>query len=431
MDNAQAAIQSALEERLPSDGPGLALHVVRGGETLWQGGRGMANLEWGIPIAADTIFRIGSITKQFTAAAIMLLVEDGKLDVDDELRSILPAYPNTSRRGRITVRHLLTHTSGIQNYTALPDFDRRKDRSPQELIAVFKDRASDFEPGERFEYSNSGYVLLGAIIEALSGESYRSVLRDRILRPLSLRDTRYLFDEPIIKRRASGYGVGPKGVTNARTLSMTAPYAAGGLGSTVGDLVRWEAALRGGALVSTSSYAAMTEPGTLNDGTRTPYGFGLSLAPYRDIALIGHAGGINGFHSMLQHLPQHDITVAALSNFEQAPLEQLILTIVRRLLGLADIERTRVQASDDELARCVGIYLVHGMPVEVGRHALGLTLSVPAAGSRYLPCGERLFYLEQDPEVSVRFQDKGQDGYRTIVLQGPTLSVQGERRASG
>lgn len=431
MDDAQTSIQNALEQLLPSDGPGVALHVVHRGETVWRGGRGMANLEWGLPITADTVFRIGSITKQFTAAAIMLLVEDGKLSVDDALCSILPDYPNDRRGSRpITVRHLLTHTSGLQNYTALPDFDRRKDRDPAELIAVFKNLPSDFEPGERFEYCNSGYVLLGAIIEALSGQSYRSFLLDRIFRPLQLRDTRYLFDEAIIARRASGYTSGPKGVVNARTLSMTAPYSAGGLGSTVGDLVRWEGALRGGKVVSADSYAAMIEPGSLHDGTRTSCGFGLFVTHYREVALIGHAGGINGFHSMMQHLPQHDITIAALSNFEQAPLEQLILTIVRRLLGLKDVERTRIPASEAELTRCVGSYLVQRMPVEVGRDASGITLSLPRPGSRYVPCGERAFHLEHDPEVLVRFDDAWHHGYGTIVLQGPTMSLKGERRAS-
>ena len=222
-----------MESLVEPGGPGAALAVRQGDAAPYLAGRGLADVEWRLPITPDTVFRIGSITKQFTAAAIMMLVEEGKLGLDDASNRATD-YPTP---GAVTIRHLLNHTSGIQNYKGLPNFPERTDMTLAELIGLFKDLPPNFAPGERFAYCNSGYVLLGAVIEALSGMDYSTFLLERFFRPLGMRQTRYLYDEPIVPKRARGYSLGAKGIENARTMSMSLPHAAGALGSTVGDLL--------------------------------------------------------------------------------------------------------------------------------------------------------------------------------------------------
>ena len=227
------------------DGPGAAVAVRLGGEVVHSAGYGLANAEWGIPIDPETVFRIGSITKQFTAAAILRLAADGKLSIDDPLKRHLPDYPVGERR--ITLRHLLNHTSGIKSYTAMPVFAEilARDLPLAEIIARFKDAPADFAPGERYLYNNSGYLLLGAIVEAASGQSYEAHLAETFFKPLELTRTSYLHNDPIVTKRASGYSLGPT-LRNAPPISMTLPHAAGALGATAEDLLAWEQALRGG-----------------------------------------------------------------------------------------------------------------------------------------------------------------------------------------
>src|SRR6185437_11162283 len=261
------------------DGPGAAVAARQGGEVVHSAGYGLANIEWGIPVDTETVFRIGSITKQFTAAAILKLAAEGKLGIDDPLERHLPDYPVGERR--ITLRHLLNHTSGIKSYTAMPVFAEvmRRDLPLAESIALFKDAPADFAPGERFLYNNSGYLLLGAVIEAASGKSYEAYLGEAFFAPLGLTRTSYLHNDPIVAKRASGYTLAPM-LRNAAPLSMTLPHAAGAMGSTAEDLLAWELALRGGRVVAPTDYQAMTSPGQLNDGSPIQYGFGLMNQTY-------------------------------------------------------------------------------------------------------------------------------------------------------
>ena len=250
--------EAVMHSMVDPSGPGAAVGVRQGSHVPYLAGFGLADVEWGAAITPDTVFRIGSITKQFTAAAIMLLAEEGKLGLDDTIQSVLGDYPAPERP--VTIRHLLNHTSGIKNFNALSSFPERTDLTLNEVIALFKYLPPDFNPGERAAFSNSGYILLGAIIEALSGMAYRTFLLERFFRPLRMQQTRYLYDEPIVAKRARGYAVGAKGIQNARTISMTLPQAAYGLGSRVSDLLTWTNTLRSGQVLSAKSYAAMIEP---------------------------------------------------------------------------------------------------------------------------------------------------------------------------
>jgi D-alanyl-D-alanine carboxypeptidase len=295
--------------------PGLSIAIAREGRALVAKGYGLANVELEAPATASTVYRIGSITKQFTAAAIMRLVEAGKMTLDDPIEKYLSDFPTSGRR--ITVRHLLTHTSGIKSYTSLgPKFwdISRLDYPHDKLVALFKDEPPDFQPGEKFLYNNSGYYLLGVILERVTGESYASHMRKTIFEPLGLSATTYCDLEPIVKHRAAGYDVKLGVVSNAAALSMKPPFSAGALCSTVGDLVTWTAALMDAKVIGSSSLEQMTRPATLNDGKPTTYGFGLGLNDRNGRRVIAHGGGINGFSSYLAYVPSTRLTVVVLTN---------------------------------------------------------------------------------------------------------------------
>jgi CubicO group peptidase (beta-lactamase class C family) len=227
--------------------------VARDDEPLLRQGYGMANREHDVPNTPETKFRIGSVTKQFTAAAALILQEQGKLDVRATIQTYLGDCPEAW--GGITVHHLLTHTSGIPDYARLPDRERRirEPTTPDALIALFRDRPLEFKPGERFAYSNSGYALLGRLIERISGKTYAEFLVEQIFTPLGMKDSGYDDARPVLKARAAGYARRQGGLENAPYLDMTNPFAAGGLYSTVDDLLKWDRALAANQLLSKKS----------------------------------------------------------------------------------------------------------------------------------------------------------------------------------
>ncbi len=420
--------EAVMESMVDPEGPGAAIGVHHGHHPPYVAGFGLADVEWGATITADTVFRIGSITKQFTAAAIMSLVEEGTLGLDDTIQSVLGDYPAPERR--VTIRHLLNHTSGIKNFNALPGFPERTDLTLNEVIGLFKDLPPDFNPGERVAFSNSGYILLGAIIEALSGMAYRTFLLERFFRPLRMRHTRYLYDEPIVAKRARGYAVGAKGIQNARTISMTLPQAAYGLGSTVSDLLTWTHALRSGQVVSAKSYGAMIEPARLNDGSFSEIGFGLLRFEYSGRTAVTHGGAINGFRAVMTHFQGDDLTVVVLCNLESFPVERAHLALVRRALALPDpLARPHVSINEEDLARCAGHFQFDMGPWHIAVDDGGLTTPFPGPRSRYEPFTPTAFQLVDDPEMTLRFDQPGQAGYERVTVEGPMpwMKAAGER----
>ncbi len=308
---ADAAVSAAMNEQKI---PGVSIAVARGGRTLLAKGYGLANVELDVKASPSTVYRIGSLTKQFTAAATMRLVEAGRIALDDPIEKYLPDYPVAGRR--ITIRHLLTHTSGIKSYTGLgPRFwdSSRLDLSHEKLIALFKDEPPDFQPGEKYLYNNSGYYLLGVIVEKVNFESYGSHVKKTLFDPLGLSSTVYCDNEPVVRQRAAGYQVTLGVVQNAAQLSMKPPFSAGALCSSVTDLVAWTSALMNGKVVSRASLDQMITPAKLNDGKPTTYGFGLGVGD-GDKRAISHGGGINGFASFMTYLPDREIVVVVLTN---------------------------------------------------------------------------------------------------------------------
>lgn len=310
-----ASIDALLSPVYKAGEPGAALLVMKDGKALVRKAYGMADLELGIALEPDMVFRIGSMTKQFTAVAVLMLMERGQIGLSDPLTKYLPDYPTRGRM--ITVEHLLTHTSGIQSYTGLAEWRPliRKDMALTELIALFKDKPMEFEPGERWNYNNSGYILLGAVIEKASGMSYEAFLQKNILDPLGLKHTYYGSASRVIPCRVPGYAFGPNNtILNAEYLSMTQPYAAGSLLSSVDDLGAWNEALMAGRLIKRESLEKAWTPYRLKDGTSTGYGYGWAVGEYAGRRAITHNGGINGFASDGILFPEDRLFVALLAN---------------------------------------------------------------------------------------------------------------------
>ena len=409
---------AVMESMVDPTGAGAAIGVHHGDRAPYIAGFGLADVEWGATVTPDTVFQIGSLTKQFTAAAIMLLAEEGKLGLDDTIQSVLGDYPAWARRAKI--RHLLNHTSGIKEFNALPSFPERTDLALNEVIELFKDLPPDFNPGERYASSNWGYILLGAIIEAVSEMAYRTFLLERFFRPLRMQQTRCLYDEPIVAKRARGYSVGAKGIQNARTISMTLPQAAFGLGSTVSDLLTWTHALRSGQVVSAKSYATMIEPARLNDGSFSEYGFGLLSLEFRGRTAITHAGGYRGFRAIMSHFQEDDLTVVVLSNLESFPVERAHLALARRALDLPDLlARARIAVAAADLARCAGPYELDIGPWTIVADDGVLIVPFPVPHSRYEPFTQTKFQCIDDPEITLHFDQPGEVGYERVTVEGP------------
>lgn len=303
------------QEKFPTDGPGGAVLVAKGDQIIYQKAFGLADLENNKPLQPGMVFRIGSVTKQFTAIAILQLVQEGKISLQDEITRFIPDYPTHGKK--ITVEQLLNHTSGIRSYTDMPEWTaevQTKDFTPSALIDFFKDQPMDFEPGLQFHYNNSGYILLGYIIEKVSGMSYADYIAKKVFKKAGMKHSFYENKPRPIPNWANGYQNGNGGYAPAAPLSMTQPYAAGSLASTVEDLYRWTRAVHAGKLVRADLLQKAHTPNVLPDGINTHYGYGWVMGNILGSPTIEHDGGIHGFLSSLLYLPKEDICVAILTN---------------------------------------------------------------------------------------------------------------------
>jgi len=417
-------MQNSIEDRIDAilaaevqpGGPGAAIAVIRDGEFIHRKAYGMANIEWGVPLTADAVFRIASLTKQFTAVAIMMLVERGQLSVDAPIEAWLPDWPT---RGRvITARHLLNHTSGVWRHDS-DQGDRTKRPNPpvEDVIRLIYSQPFEFEPGERYSYNNSGYILLGAIIAAVSGKPYEDFLRDEVFAPLGMGHTGLLRPEAITPKRAYGYVRGRKRFHNARLDAMSWSHAAGALGSTLDDLAKWDRAIRTGRLISAETLETMLTPTTMNDGSVFPYGFGWGTADYAGRRASHHTGGISGFGSHMLHFRDEDLTTIVLSNLYLFPFDKVTRGLIRAALDLDEVRAAPIALSAGELAACAGrfggdyereIFAVEGglAFAEGGRPAL-------------LPASPTEFRQADDPENAYRFSGLRDGVYQRLDYLSP------------
>ena len=303
--------------------------VSENGEIIYKKGFGMANMEWDIPNQPNTKHRLGSITKQFTSMLIIQLVEQGKLKLDVPIITYLPDYPKPNGE-KITIHHLLTHTSGIPNYTSFPNFFKNQSRepySPEEFVKVFADSTLNFTSGEKFAYSNSGYFLLGVIIEKVTGKSYEEVLQENILVPLKMKNTGYDHHNVILKNRATGYERSGSSYINANYLDMSIPYAAGSMYSTVEDLYLWDQALYTEQILSKKNIDLLFTPYIPAFEGHYGYGWGIGKVPIGktkdSLNVINHGGGINGFNTLITRIPSDNNLIVLLNNTGGAPLNEM------------------------------------------------------------------------------------------------------------
>lgn len=328
LPNAVTRLSREIEQRVTNERFMGSVLVAEGDHLLINRGFGFANIEWAAVNGPATKFRVGSITKQFTAASILLLKERGKLQLDDHVSKYVANSP--AAWNEITITHLLTHTSGIPNYTEFSD-DSLYDRahmSPARLIMRFRDKPLEFAPGSSWHYSNSGYVLLGYIIEKITGDSYANFIQKNIFTPLGMLHSGYDSNSQIIVRHAEGYALGPQGLQVAPYVQISSVYSAGGLYSTTADLLRWEQGLFGGKLLSASSLAQMTLPATHH------YALGLEIdSSKRGDTIVRHSGRMDGYNAMLAYVPARRLAVIVLANMSFPAADDVGDYILRVALG--------------------------------------------------------------------------------------------------
>ncbi|MES2651838.1 MAG: serine hydrolase domain-containing protein [Bacteroidota bacterium] len=316
------------------NGPGGVFMIAKGGKPIYQKAFGKANLELAVDLTSKNVFQLGSMTKQFTAVAILILEEQGKLNVKDFVSKYIPDYPSGDK---ITLHHLLTHTSGIKDFTKMKAIQQiaEKDLSPKELVDFFKNQPVDFEPGEKFEYNNSGYVVLGHIIELVSGETFEKYIKKNIFEQLEMNNSRYASDTEVVAKRAYGYHKKESGYVNKTKISFSIPFSSGSLMSTVEDMLKWQNALNRNLLLNANSTKKAFTKYRLNNGEEFTYGYGWHLKEIDGTPIQEHGGSIFGFKTMAVYIPSEDIYVIGFSNCDCNSPTQVTRDIASLTLKMA------------------------------------------------------------------------------------------------
>jgi D-alanyl-D-alanine carboxypeptidase len=312
---------------------GLSIGVASGDEILVNKGFGLANVELNVPATAHTVYRIGSITKEFTAAAVLLLVEDRDISLDGVLTEYLPGYPKQG--DSVTIRQLLQHTSGVPDFTRLPNYRRERplDVSQDQVLDRFQKLPLEFPPGEKHRYCNSGYFLLGLVVEQASGKSYREFVEQRLFRQLGMRHSYCDTSSMIIPQRAAGYTRWGGKLRNAPHISLSQTIGAGNIAATTTDLILWQRGLVAHRLLRIESAKLMTTRGKLKNGTPFNYGCGLRIQSVAKHKVIQHGGAISGFRSHLAYFPDSELTVAVVANCDHANAKKISDRIARYILS--------------------------------------------------------------------------------------------------
>ena len=412
-----ARVDSAARDAITKKAsPSFSIAISRNGRTVYAKAFGSADLEQSVRARPETVYLIGSITKQFTSAAILGLVEDGKLSLDDILGKFFPDWPLAGRG--VTVRQLLNHTSGIKDYTgvrrwlglmALP-------LPHDSMVALFRDEPMDFPPGTEWRYDNSGYYLLGVIIEKVTGESYAKYLDHRIFGPLRLHSTRYCTSRSVVANRTPGYSSTPTGFENAAPINVDEAYAAGAICSTAGDLLIWTRALQAGKVIKPASYRMMTTPIPLPGGKAQSYGFGLGVGTFSGHRVISHNGGINGFNAQLANYPDDSLIVAVLANVESGEADKLERKVSRWALGVPDEVIKDLPVSAAEAARLIGKYAQGETSIEIRMDGGHLVLAGLGGPTRLMHQGGGTFRLASNPDLQVSFPGSGAKADQLLVV---------------
>lgn len=433
-------IDSLMQGYYETDGPGAALLVAKGGEVLYRKAFGQANLELGVPHTPESVFRVGSITKQFTALCVLQLAEAGKLKLSDDIRAYLPDYDTHGRD--ITIQHILTHTSGITSYTEKADFGEKLIQyySKEDLVDYFMGDSLLFEPGTDWSYCNSGYVLAGVIVEKLSGQTLGEYMQKHIFDPLDMKDTHIGTYSRVIPRAVNGYvGAGNGTFRPAPYLDWSWPYAAGDILSTVDDMLKWDQALYTDQLVSQAWLAKAWDPMLLANGRSTSYGFGWVNNTFEGMEIISHGGGINGFVAYALRIPSQQLYVVALTNTTTANPSVYVPEIALRLSKHPVSTPTYGAMDAKAMEEYTGVFEVHRLGTRIATNTTDervfryiflegdtLTMQQSGGGKQILwPTDKDLFSIDGSANY-VRFH-RGEEGavaalelYSQPLQYGPT-----------
>jgi CubicO group peptidase (beta-lactamase class C family) len=383
--------------------------LAKGGKVILAKGYGMANYELEVANTPQTKFRLGSITKQFTSMAVAQLVERGLVKIEDPITKYLPDFPK-EMGDKVTVYHLLTHTSGIPSFTNFKDYQQIKMNpfSGEKLVAWLKDKQLEFTPGEQFKYNNSGYFLLGYLIEKVSGKSYEQYLKENIFEPLGMQNTGYDHNKEVLKNRAAGYTLAGKNLENAEFIDMTVPGGAGALYSTVEDLYIWDRALYTEKLVKKPTLEKIYTPFKSN------YAWGWAVDEQNGHKRIQHGGGIDGFNTNILRYVNDDICIIALSNRIPAALNPMSQNLAALLLGekyelpkegAQPVARKEIKVDPKVFDAYVGVY-------DLGQ---GLLLTVTKEGDKLMTEATGQSKIEIFPESESRFFLKVVDAQLAFV----------------
>jgi CubicO group peptidase (beta-lactamase class C family) len=324
-----ARAEAVVREEMESQHiPGLAIAIISHGRVALARGYGYANLEHDVPVSAETLFQSGSVGKQFTAAAVMLLVEDGRLSLDDPITRYLPEAP--PEWAAVHIRHLLTHTSGIREYGDDAAFDVRRAYTDDELVRMACALPREFQPGERYTYSNTGYLLLGAIVTRVGGRHYSQLLHERVFLPLGMKSARLIDEDSIIRHRAAGYRILAGQLANAEWMAPEQNTTGdGSLYLSLNDMIAWDLGLRAGKILKPGSWREVYTPVTLTSGHTYPYGFGWDVYTFNGQQVLAHDGGVFGFATHISRYLGDDLGLVVLTNLEDADPAR----IARRVAG--------------------------------------------------------------------------------------------------
>ena len=387
-------IDAIFAKAYPADSPGATVLIAKDDKVIYRKAFGMANLELNVSMKPEHVLELASITKQFTGVAILMLMEEGKLSLQDPLSKYIAEYP---KGNEITIHHLIIHTSGIKSYTDIPSFMElaRTDMTPIEIINKFKELPMDFDPGERYAYNNSAYILLGYIIEQVSGMSYEDYIQKNIFDKLGMKNSYYGSRSKIIPNRASGYQPSGESYQNADYLSMTIPYAAGSLMSTVDDMFLWNKAIHHNTLISEKSKQLAFTNYTLNNGKQINYGYGWGINELAGVATIEHTGGIFGFTTSGIYVPEKNIYAIVLTNDNGKGPETFNLKATAIVLGNPLVEKPAIALTEAQLQQWIGAYQFEDV-VRYITYKEGALYSTREGGQpfRLIPLSENNFQFE-------------------------------------
>lgn len=415
-----------LKNNIRTEGPGIAYIVTKQGKTIYSGAYGMANIELSTPMSTNSVFKLASITKQFTSAAILILQEQGKMSIKDNIHKYIPNYPTEGHE--ITIENLMSHTSGIaRNFPDRRKLNklRKSSTTVDEMLTLFAKEPMQFSPGEKMRYSNIGYVLLGKIIEVVSGQSYAEFIEINIFKKLGMNDSQY-DGLQIVPNRATGYHRTRYGYENADWVDSSWRYAAGGLVSTVNDLALWYHSLASGKLISLNSYRQMIEPFKLNDGRQSHYALGLNNFEIHKNKVIAHNGGTSGFSTSAVYFPEQDSYIAVLSNERPSDPQKLLLLLSAEMLGISYPEFKSTKVENSQLKKMMGKYQIGQDSVRRLFEEEGLVYSQRDNGLPYevIPMSDNSFYFKGSLSYFVIEKD---DNDNQVMLYYSSLSEIPER----